>query len=75
MMTGLSFVAGIIPLVIAEGASMITRRTVGTAVAGGMIAAILIGVVTIPAFYVVFQSLREWLKGLLSSKAEDPPSS
>ncbi len=74
MMTGLSFIVGIIPLVVATGASMITRRTVGTAVAGGMIVAILVGVFVIPALYVVFQSLREWLKakvGGSSATAKD----
>ena len=63
MMTGLSFVAGIIPLVIAEGASEVTRRTVGTAVAGGMIVATLVGVFVVPALYVVFQSFAELLPG------------
>ncbi len=73
MMTGLSFVAGIIPLVIAVGASMITRRTVGTAVAGGMIVAIVVGIFAIPALYVIFQSGREWVKGLFSNR-KAPPS-
>ena len=64
MMTGLSFVAGIIPLLIAVGAAQITRRTVGTSVAGGMIVATLIGIFAIPALYVVFQAARERLKDL-----------
>ena len=65
MMTGLSFVAGILPLVFAAGASQITRRTVGTSIAGGMILATLIGVFAIPALYVVFQSNRERIKRIL----------
>ncbi|MEM6762724.1 MAG: efflux RND transporter permease subunit, partial [Pseudomonadota bacterium] len=64
MMTGLSFVAGIIPLVLATGAAMITRRTVGTTVAGGMIVATFVGIFAIPALYVVFQSNRERIKRL-----------
>lgn len=62
IMTGLSFVAGILPLVLATGASQITRTTVGTSVFGGMLLATLIGVFAIPALYVVFQTLRERLK-------------
>lgn len=62
MMTGLSFVAGILPLVFASGAAAITRRTVGTSVFGGMLVATLVGIFAIPALYVVFQSARERLK-------------
>jgi len=62
MMTGLSFVAGIIPLVIASGAAQVTRRTVGASIAGGMILATVVGVFAIPALYVVFQTLRERLR-------------
>ncbi len=65
MMTGLSFVAGILPLVFATGAAQVTRTTVGTSVFGGMLAATLVGIFAIPALYVVFQSLREQGKGLL----------
>ncbi len=65
MMTGLSFVVGILPLVFASGAAQITRRTVGTSVFGGMIVATLIGVFAIPALYVVFQTGRERTKKLL----------
>lgn len=66
MMTGLSFIAGILPLVFATGAAQITRRTVGTSVFGGMLLATLIGTFAIPALYVVFQSGRERVKRLAS---------
>ena len=39
MMTSFAFIAGLIPLVFATGAAMLSRRGVGTAVFGGMIAA------------------------------------
>jgi len=63
MMTSFAFIAGLIPLVIAVGPSMFSRRAVGTGVAGGMLAAALVGIFVVPALYVVFQSLREWVKG------------
>ncbi len=72
MMTGLSFVAGILPLVFASGAAEITRRTVGTSVAGGMILATLLGIFVTPALYVVFQSARERLKRLLGGGGPAP---
>jgi multidrug efflux pump subunit AcrB len=46
-------------LVWAQGAAMLSRRAVGTAVFAGMIAASSIGVFLIPMLYAVFQSLRE----------------
>jgi hydrophobe/amphiphile efflux-1 (HAE1) family protein len=63
MMTSFAFIAGLIPLVTAEGASMLSRRSVGTGVAGGMLAAALVGIFVVPALYVLFQTLRERVKG------------
>ena len=48
MMTSIAFIFGLIPLVWAEGAAMLSRRAVGTAVFAGMIAASSIGVFLIP---------------------------
>ena len=59
LMTSFAFILGLLPLVIAEGAGAASRRAVGTAVFGGMIAATLIGIFFIPMLYVVFQRLRE----------------
>ncbi|MCF1709095.1 efflux RND transporter permease subunit [Tabrizicola sp. J26] len=63
MMTSFAFIAGLIPLVTATGASMISRRSVGTGVAAGMLSAALVGIFVVPALYVVFQSIRERVKG------------
>jgi hydrophobe/amphiphile efflux-1 (HAE1) family protein len=63
MMTSFAFIAGLIPLVIAEGAGMMSRRGVGTAVFGGMLAAAILGIFLIPLLYVVFQWTREKVKG------------
>jgi hypothetical protein len=62
MMTSIAFVLGLVPLVSAEGAAMLSRRAVGTAVFGGMLAAAIIGIFIIPMLYVVFQTLRERIK-------------
>ncbi len=62
MMTSFAFIAGLLPLVIATGAGMLSRRGVGTAVFGGMLAAALVGIFFIPVLYVMFQRLREWTK-------------
>jgi HAE1 family hydrophobic/amphiphilic exporter-1 len=72
MMTSLAFILGLLPLVIATGAGAASRRAVGTAVFGGMIAASLIGVFLIPGLYVVFQQLRERLKGQRAVAKPEP---
>jgi hydrophobe/amphiphile efflux-1 (HAE1) family protein len=65
MMTSFAFILGLYPLVVAEGASEISRRAVGTPVFWGMLAASSIGIFMIPMLYVVFQTLRERIKGML----------
>ncbi len=59
LMTGISFIFGVFPLVVAEGAGAISRRALGTAICGGMIAAVIVGTLLIPGFYVVVQKLIE----------------
>ncbi len=62
LMTSIAFIFGLVPLVWAEGAGMLSRRAVGTAVFAGMIVASTIGVFLIPMLYDVFQTIREWVK-------------
>ncbi len=71
LMTALSFIFGTIPLVIASGAAAASRQALGTAVFGGMIAATVLGVLFVPAFYVVCQSLGEGLRPLKTKDDED----
>ncbi len=62
MMTSIAFIAGLVPLVWATGAAMLSRRAVGTAVFAGMIFASSIGVFLIPMLYATFQTIREAAK-------------
>ena len=62
MMTSFAFILGLYPLVVAEGASQLARRGVGTPVFGGMILASFIGIFAIPPLYVMFQAIRERLR-------------
>jgi hydrophobe/amphiphile efflux-1 (HAE1) family protein len=75
MMTSIAFILGLVPLVIATGAAEVSRRAVGTAVFGGMLAASSIGIFLIPALYVTFQRLRERAKRRVEGSAEQasPP--
>jgi hydrophobe/amphiphile efflux-1 (HAE1) family protein len=69
MMTSFAFIAGLVPLVIATGAGMLSRRGVGTAVFGGMLGAAIVGIFFIPVLYVIFQWLREQVRGGGSASA------
>jgi len=62
MMTSFAFILGLLPLVIATGASQLARRDVGTPVFGGMIFASFLGIFVIPPLYVMFQAARERLR-------------
>lgn len=59
MMTAVSFLLGLIPLVIATGAGAVARRSVGTAVFGGMTVATFIGILVVPMLFVVFVRRRQ----------------
>ena len=63
MMTALSFLLGVVPLLLASGAGAASQRAIGVAVFGGMLAATVIGVMLVPVLYVILQRLREFLKG------------
>lgn len=59
MMTAISFVLGVLPLVLATGAGAVSRISIGLAVFGGMLAATLIGTFMIPVLYYVIQKGRD----------------
>lgn len=58
MMTNISFLLGLIPLVIASGAGAASRHSVGTTVLGGMTAVAFIGTFLVPAFYVMVEEFK-----------------
>jgi hydrophobe/amphiphile efflux-1 (HAE1) family protein len=72
MMTSIAFILGLLPLVIATGAAEISRRAVGTAVFGGMLAASSIGIFLVPMLYVTFQRLRERAKEGFGRAGKEP---
>jgi len=62
LMTAFTFILGVFPLVTASGAGDASRRAVGTAVFGGMIAVTVLGVFFVPVFYVAIQRFSEWIR-------------
>jgi len=70
MMTSFAFILGLLPLVVATGASELARRHVGTPVFGGMIFASFVGIFAIPPLYVFFQAIRERLRPAARPKVQ-----
>jgi multidrug efflux pump subunit AcrB len=59
LMTSFAFILGVVPLVMATGAGAASRRSLGTAVFGGMNAATLLAIFIVPVLYVVIQRIAE----------------
>ena len=57
LMTSFAFILGVMPLALATGAGAGARNSVGTTVAGGMLASTLLSVIFIPVLYVLIRTL------------------
>ena len=57
-MTAFAFILGVLPLVRATGAGAVSRRIMGSAVMGGMLAATTIAIFIIPVSFYVVEKLR-----------------
>ena len=57
LMTSFAFILGVLPLALATGAGAAARNSVGTAVAGGMLASTFLSIIFIPVLYVVIRSI------------------
>jgi HAE1 family hydrophobic/amphiphilic exporter-1 len=57
LMTSFAFILGVMPLAYATGAGSAARNSVGTAVAGGMLASTFLSIVFIPVLYVAIRTI------------------
>lgn len=77
LMTSLAFIFGVAPLALATGAGAVSRQTIGFTVLGGMLAATLLGIFTVPVLFVLIIRLaygKEKLQELQSrAAAEEMP--
>jgi len=60
-----------VPLVVATGAGAAARRSLGTAVFGGMLVATLLTLVLVPALYVIVEGATEWVQARLRGTHRD----
>ena len=68
LMTSFAFILGVVPLLTASGAGAEGRKVMGMAVFAGMLTATIIGVLLIPAFYVLIEGKKK--KALEKKEAE-----
>ncbi len=72
LMTAVSFILGIMPLVLASGAGAASQVSLGIVVLGGMLAATFLGIIVIPPLYVFVQTIREKIRGPQVTAVERP---
>ena len=58
LMTALTFIIGVFPMVIAAGAGAASRQAIGSTVFWGMVAATIVGIILVPALYALFEGFR-----------------
>jgi multidrug efflux pump subunit AcrB len=63
VMTSFAFILGVVPLVVSVGAGAEMRRTLGTAVFGGMLGVTLFGVFLTPVFYYFIEMFNDLWRG------------
>ena len=72
VMTSLAFLMGVLPLVFATGAGSAARRSLGTGVAGGTVASMVLGMFFVPLFYLL---VRRLFPGRAPAEATAPEAS
>jgi HAE1 family hydrophobic/amphiphilic exporter-1 len=71
VMTSFTFILGVLPLLLAKGAGASARKSLGLAVASGMLASTCLAVLFVPAFFVV---IRGWAEKRRNASAADVPA-
>lgn len=71
MMTALSFVIGVFPMVFATGAGAGSRQAIGITTFWGMLVATIVGMMFIPGLYAAFQRIAEFTVRLFGKKPKE----
>jgi HAE1 family hydrophobic/amphiphilic exporter-1 len=72
LMTAFAFILGCVPLWTASGSGAVSRRVLGTAVIGGMLAATLISIFLIPVMFDIVESLSTRFSKKKDVEREEP---
>jgi Cu/Ag efflux pump CusA len=65
LMTVLTMIFGMIPLVLATGAGANGNRTIGLGVIGGMAVGTIAILITVPLFFIIFEWLQERIRPVM----------
>jgi hydrophobe/amphiphile efflux-1 (HAE1) family protein len=74
VMTSFAFILGVVPLVVSVGAGAEMRRTLGTAVFGGMLGVTMFGIFLTPVFYYVIEWLSDMRKAVRALRKQPLPA-
>jgi HAE1 family hydrophobic/amphiphilic exporter-1 len=72
LMTAFSFILGVLPLLVASGAGAEARKVMGMTVFSGMLTATVLGVLIIPALYVLIEKLSGRGRGDSAAGRREP---
>lgn len=61
LMTSLALIIGLLPMMFAHGAGANGNQALGSGAIGGMLIGMLLQIFIVPALFVVFQKLQEWV--------------
>ncbi len=73
LMTAFSFILGVVPLLVASGAGAEARKVMGMTVFSGMLVATVIGVLVVPAMYVMVERYIARPKPVENTAGQDAP--
>ena len=59
LMTSLAFIIGVMPLMFSTGAGASGNKSIGFSAVGGMLFGTLLGILVIPALFIIFQTIQE----------------
>lgn len=68
LMTAMTFILGVFPMIIAKGPGANSQISIGVTVFSGMIMATFIGIIFIPVLFAVFETIKEHFYPLAPSK-------
>ena len=70
LMTVLTMIFGMIPLVLSTGAGANGNRTIGLGVIGGMTVGTIAILITVPLFFIIFEWLQERIRPVMHEEAD-----